>query len=996
MKKMIAVVLGLMLTASFVQAQVIANFEDPAAGTQGISDGNWGSYITGVSRVADPSGKSDGVLEVGVWAKDQRPTADPKDAFTISGVKSLKGKFLAYSIWIPADAPDKIGIEPFMQSGDGWKWQSASYTTETLAKEKWVTLVLDLDALVADGAELGKVQALGVQIQGWNVDGATDWTGKFYFDNISVIGAEPTWIAQFEDAAAGTQGLSDGNWGSYITGISQVADPSGKSTGVLQVGVWAKDQRPTADPKDAVTISGVKSLSGKFFNLNIWLPASTPDKIGIEPFMQTGDGWKWQSVSYSTENLAKEKWVTLQIDLDAMVADGAELSKVQALGVQIQGWNVAAETDWTGNFYIDNISVLGTETGAKWVLANFESLAVPTMGFTKVTWGPAVTAISREVVEGNGVLKTHFDFAAGTADAKGVIQKDNVAMYNADVAKRANQLSLDVFIPADFPLGGQIGIAYTGTATNGGWTEDPFQIDTAAAIAKKVIPGKWNKIYYDFDAHVANGDIKDSTKAATVYVQVFYGSAVWEPNKTYAGDILYDNLTLVGIPEPKGAVESPTLGETKVMGYAIPSYAAYEYVRLYWEDNKVGTETYNIYRSTSAITDVNAPGVKKVVGGVPHGMQTYTLREWSANGGPVTYYYAITAFDGVNETSLRPVSATGAVTVNASPAYKVQYVGDFNFQLDGLNDEFLPYEANIIRPDGAGGTRGTDWNLESMDMNFKTTFVIDDRYLYISAEVDDDNLRHDPASQAWEGDALEFYFGFYDRTPLTAEHAKNYSGENGDWRIGFNSDGNASLDGGSPRTISGVTSTVFEKFSGDGYIIEVRLDLDSLSAGKDFKLVNEMMMPLRIDGNDYDPVKGETSRGLIVQAGGVHRDPADTEPGTDEDWKRPDGWGSLMVVGAPNDVADNTAKPFEYSLSRNYPNPFNPSTTIKYSVANQGPVLVKVFDMLGREVKTLVNKVQPAGNYVIDFNANGLASGVYLLKINAGQFNKSMKMMLVK
>lgn len=996
MKKMIAVVLGMMLTASFVQAQVIANFEDPAAGTQGISDGNWGSYITGVSRVADPSGKSDGVLEVGVWAKDQRPAGDPKDAFTISGVKSLKGKFLAFSIWIPTGAPDSIGVEPFMQTGDGWKWQSASYKTETLAKDKWVTLVLDLDALVADGADLSKVQALGVQIQGWNVAAATDWTGNFYFDNISVIGAEPTWIAQFEDPVAGTQGLSDGNWGSYITGISQVADPSGVSAGVLQVGVWAKDQRPNGDPKDAVTISGVKSLSGKFFNLNIWLPAGTPDKIGIEPFMQTGDGWKWQSVSYSTENLAKEKWVTLQIDLDAMVADGAELSKVQALGVQIQGWNVDGATDWTGNFYIDNISVLGTETGEKWVLANFESLAVPTMGFAKVTWGPAVTAISREVVEGNGVLKTRFDFAAGTTDAKGVIQKDNVAMYNADVEKRASQLTLDVFIPADFPLGGQIGIAYTGTATNGGWTEDPFPIDTAAALVKKVIPGKWNKIYYDFDAHVANGDIKDSTKAATVYVQVFYGSAVWEPNKTYAGDILYDNLTLVGIPEPKGAVESPTLGETKVMGFAIPSYAAYEYVRLYWEDNKVGTETYNIYRSTSAITDVNATGVKKVVGGIPHGMQTYTLREWSKDGGPVTYYYAITAFDGVNETSLRSVSATGAVTVNSSPAYKVKYVKDFAFQLDGLNDEFLPYEEYIIRPDIGGGNRGADWTLESMDMNFKTTFVIDDRYLYISAEVDDDNLRHDPASQAWEGDALEFYFGFYDRTPLTAEHAKNYTGENGDWRIGFNSDGNASLDGGSPREISGVKSTVFEKFSGDGYIIEVQLDLDSLSAGKKFELVKDMMMPLRIDGNDYDPVKGETSRGMIVQAGGVHRDPTDTEPGTDEDWKRPDGWGSLMVEGFTGvGVADNN-KPFEYSLSRNYPNPFNPSTTIKYSVANQGPVLVKVFDMLGREVKTLVNKVQPAGNYVIDFNANGLASGVYLLKINAGQFNKSMKMMLIK
>lgn len=993
MKKVLAVVLGLMLYASGLQAQVLADFESPAAGTQGFADENWGTFISSVSQAADPSGASSGVLKVTLDAKDYRPAGDPKDPIATSTIKTLKGKFLVYYVWLPASIPNGININPFMQSGDGWAWQNASYLTDNLAKEKWVPVYIDLEAFAAGGADLGKIQKMGIEFQGWNMAAGTEWTGDVYVDNISLLGAEPKFLAQFEDPAAGTQGFADENWGTFITGLAQVADPSGKSAGVLEVSIDAKDYRPAGDPKDPIATSSVKSLAGNFLVYHVWLPADVPAGVNINPFFQTGDGWKWQNLAFLSENLEKEKWVSLVVDLNALTADGADFSKVQKMGIEFQGWNLAAGTDWKGKIYVDDIAVLGTETGAKWVVAGFESAANPTQGFGLVTWGAAFTKLTREVVAGNGVLQAHIDFSVGTSEAKGVIQKDNIAMYNADVARRASRLSLEVYIPENMPLGGQIGMAYTGAATNFGWIEDVFQIDTSSVLEKKVIPGKWNKIWFDFDNHVGTGEITDTTKAATLYVQVFYGNAVWEPNKTFAGDFQFDNLTLIGIPEPKGSVVSPVI-VTSVVPYAIPSDASYEWVKILWEDNKVGTETYNIYQSESPVTDVNAAGVKKIAGGVPHGMQGYAIRPWTLDGGVKTYYYAVTAFDGAEEKPLSPGSASEGITVNTSAAYKVKFVKDFAFQLDGLNDEFLPYESYQIRPDVAGNGRGPSWTPESMDMNFRATFVIDEKYLYISAEVDDDNLRHDPAAQAWEGDALEFYMGFYDRTPLKEEHAKNYSGDNGDWRIGFNSDGLSTLDGGAPRSIKGVKSTVFEKFSGDGYIIEAQLELDSLAAGGNFELTNNMLMPLRIDGNDMDPVKGETSRGLIVQAGGVYRDPAETV-GTDEDWKRPDGWGSLAVIDyTGTDVADG--KPFDYSLSRNYPNPFNPSTTIKYSVANQGPVLVKIYDMLGREVSTLVNKVQPAGSYVVEFNANGLASGVYILKINAGTFTKSMKMMLVK
>ncbi|HQF44129.1 MAG TPA: T9SS type A sorting domain-containing protein, partial [Ignavibacteriaceae bacterium] len=85
-----------------------------------------------------------------------------------------------------------------------------------------------------------------------------------------------------------------------------------------------------------------------------------------------------------------------------------------------------------------------------------------------------------------------------------------------------------------------------------------------------------------------------------------------------------------------------------------------------------------------------------------------------------------------------------------------------------------------------------------------------------------------------------------------------------------------------------------------------------------------------------------------------------------------------------------------FNLEQNYPNPFNPSTTIKYSVAERSNVNIKVYDMLGKEVASLVNTVKEAGSYEVNFNASNLASGMYVYTITAGNFTSSKKMMLMK
>jgi len=86
----------------------------------------------------------------------------------------------------------------------------------------------------------------------------------------------------------------------------------------------------------------------------------------------------------------------------------------------------------------------------------------------------------------------------------------------------------------------------------------------------------------------------------------------------------------------------------------------------------------------------------------------------------------------------------------------------------------------------------------------------------------------------------------------------------------------------------------------------------------------------------------------------------------------------------------------EFFLGNNYPNPFNPSTTIKYQLPEQGLVEIKVYDVLGNEIASLVNEEKPVGSYEIDFNGNGLTSGIYFYQLRSGNYVETKKMVLIK
>ncbi len=102
-------------------------------------------------------------------------------------------------------------------------------------------------------------------------------------------------------------------------------------------------------------------------------------------------------------------------------------------------------------------------------------------------------------------------------------------------------------------------------------------------------------------------------------------------------------------------------------------------------------------------------------------------------------------------------------------------------------------------------------------------------------------------------------------------------------------------------------------------------------------------------------------------------------------------------VGFVTDVKPEVStKPVTYSLNQNYPNPFNPTTIISYSIPKAGFVTLKIYNILGQEVTTLVNQTQSAGSYKFNFNASSLSSGIYFYRLTSGNYTQIKKMILLK
>lgn len=284
------------------------------------------------------------------------------------------------------------------------------------------------------------------------------------------------------------------------------------------------------------------------------------------------------------------------------------------------------------------------------------------------------------------------------------------------------------------------------------------------------------------------------------------------------------------------------------------------------------------------------------------------------------------------------------------------------------DDEYFDFEACC-----------DDWT----DQRFRFRIFCDDDNMYCFTKVWDDVIV-DEHTNAWERDGVEFYFdadnskqedGAYDGID-DVQIRINHAPEDVTW--GF---GNGGADWGIQA------ANVLEYAVGEfdlGYSIEWSLPLADLQI-------------------DNEP---ETEIGFEVQTNENDADARDSMrrwwDDTNDSWTYPSAFGTAVIVAdpgivSPGAVDDRTVGAVvDYSLGQNYPNPFNPVTTIPYSVERTGQVKLVVYDLLGKEVATLVDGVQAAGSHKVAFGAKDMTSGVYFYKLFTEKNVETRKMTLLK
>jgi hypothetical protein len=108
------------------------------------------------------------------------------------------------------------------------------------------------------------------------------------------------------------------------------------------------------------------------------------------------------------------------------------------------------------------------------------------------------------------------------------------------------------------------------------------------------------------------------------------------------------------------------------------------------------------------------------------------------------------------------------------------------------------------------------------------------------------------------------------------------------------------------------------------------------------------------------------------------------------------GWAPAVAIGIPTSIGTHAQPPSGFVLYQSYPNPFNPTTTIRFNLFTSQHVSLKIFNVLGQEVVTLVDDVRSAGDHRIEFNATGLASGVYYYRLQVDELSQTKRLVLLR
>ncbi len=405
-----------------------------------------------------------------------------------------------------------------------------------------------------------------------------------------------------------------------------------------------------------------------------------------------------------------------------------------------------------------------------------------------------------------------------------------------------------------------------------------------------------------------------------------------------------------------------------------------------WEDvaGEEG-ETYAVYASMSPITDLEDPAVDVLVAnhleGAPNVVHyLYVATEDAA----VDYYYAVVCTDASanrGEPGLSPSSYTN--TALGIPTITMH--APSNFVADGFLDEWTDVTPFFLGDPNSWGISSI-WQAvdDNDDASANLYIAMDDDFMYVAGEVTD-NVYNGYVGEGnwWEMDAVELFFGLYDWTG--PRHNALYRGDNPDYKLVFTENTMVrDVDGQLTMATSGDANYYFEGFNPD-YVFEARVSLDSLATASGF--TDARFHPAANMRIIMEPVIHDNDGSW---EGNVQSSPNNT----DNAWQTTAVWSHSFISGIVG--IEDVETPATYSLSSNYPNPFNPSTIINYEIGQSELVKLSVYNILGQEVMVLVNDVQQAGAHEIQFQAGTLASGIYMYRLEAGNFTSTNKMILMK
>jgi hypothetical protein len=276
---------------------------------------------------------------------------------------------------------------------------------------------------------------------------------------------------------------------------------------------------------------------------------------------------------------------------------------------------------------------------------------------------------------------------------------------------------------------------------------------------------------------------------------------------------------------------------------------------------------------------------------------------------------------------------------------------------------------------------------------------MDANNLYVAFDVVDNVVAVDTTKNDYEQDSPDIFIGLYDWKGK--RHDGYARGTTPDYHLRFSKNRlKIDNDGGPVLTYATTGNPNYiwkEKTLTPGYVVEAKIPFTQLAGA--FASRNDVVfvpkpgvrIPIDFAVNDRDDASATGPREGIMCYSPITND---------DSWKAMYWWSHTWTAGTASSVEKTDEVALTFELSNNYPNPFNPSTQIRYSIPKSSMVSLKVYDMVGRQVATLVNGYQDAGKYTVTFNTNesslNLSSGVYFYRLEAGSFVSVNKMMLLK